>query len=137
MERIWSKAEPGVLLHLIHRSEDFEQERVNLADSNEPLQVASLCLPAGQTFRPHTHVFNERRIVTTQELWVVVNGIVDMTCYDLDGEPLRKVRLHTGDCAITFRGGHTYEVQSNWARVYEVKNGPYKNQSADKRFLDG
>jgi len=52
MERIWSKAEPGVLLHLIHRSEDFEQERVNLADSNEPLQVASLCLPAGQTFRP-------------------------------------------------------------------------------------
>jgi len=47
------------------------------------------------------------------------------------------VRLHTGDCAITFRGGHTYEVQSNWARVYEVKNGPYKNQSADKRFLDG
>lgn len=137
MERIWSKVEPGKLLHLVHRKEDFEQERVNLSDSDEPLQLASLCLPGERTFRPHRHLRHVRTIELTQEIWVIIDGVVEVTYYDLDGTELCRRMLHGGDCTLTFRGGHTYTAKSNWLRAYEVKSGPYKGQDADKVFTDG
>ena len=43
--------------------------------------------------------------------------------------------LEVGDCSMTFRGGHTYEILEDDTVVYEYKTGPYKGIENDKVFI--
>ena len=136
MVKIYSKQNPNVLLHLVKRFQEI-QGRENVADDEQFLQLATLRMPKGQTFRPHQHIWKPVASdqCIAQESWVVITGRVLVSFYDTDGTLLTQEEIGPGDCSMTFQGGHTYLILEDDTVVYEYKTGPYQGQEKDKVFL--
>ncbi len=140
MEKIYSKIRPRMLLHIIHRVDEFhtieEGHRQDIVGPDEFLQLSSMKLTKGHTFKPHQHVWKDgENQVIAQESWVVVNGSVECSFYDTDGTLLCKPILKQGDCSVTLGGGHNYLILEDNTLVYEYKTGPYKGQELDKVLI--
>ncbi len=134
MEEIISK-DGKTLLHKIFRKQDFVESRVDISPESEYLQLSSLRLDKGRTFRPHKHIFHEKTTDIAQESWVIVQGSVKAILYDLDDEVIAEVVLNQGDASVTYRGGHNYLILEDETLVYEYKTGPYLGQKFDKAFI--
>ena len=136
MYKIYSKINPDKLLHLINRGEDI-QGRTDVAPEDQFIQLATLRLDQGKTFRAHQHIWkpSPSQNAIAQESWVVIQGSVKVFMYDTDGTLLATDVIRRGDCSMTFEGGHTYEILENDTVVYEYKTGPYQGQELDKVFL--
>jgi len=132
MKKIHSNINKEKLLHLILRKEDVVEERYNIIDDQEYLQLAAMLLPKGKTFIPHRHVDCKKTVLMTQESWVVISGKVKAILYDLDDSVITEEILNAGDCSVTFYGGHNYEILEDNTLVYEYKTGPYEGQKLDK-----
>lgn len=135
MEKIYSKVQPGVLLHLVNRLEEIEG-RTNVAPVEEYLQLATLKMAKGQTFKAHKHIILKKETDIAQESWLVVRGSVKCIFYDLDDTIIAEPILYPGDCSMTFRGGHNYLILEDDTIVYEYKTGPYFGQEMDKTFIE-
>ena len=137
MIRIYSKVDPKVLCHMVLRNEEIVEERTDIIDADNFLQLSTLNMPKGKTFRPHKHIWKpgEKECIA-QESWVVIQGKVKVFFFDTDGKSLQEELLHPGDSSITLQGGHTYLSMEDETKVYEFKTGPYKGQKLDKVFLD-
>ena len=136
MEKIYSKKEPGKLLHIIYRKEDMIEGMADIVSEENFIQCSSLNLKEGKTFKPHRHIWKERtRNVIAQESWVVIQGKVKCIFYDLDDEILSEPILNVGDASFTLEGGHNYLILEDNTLVYEYKTGPYEGQKLDKTFL--
>lgn len=135
MEKITSRSNPGVLLHIIHRLADTTV-RSNIVPDEEYLQVACLKFPVGQTFKAHKHIYHDRLTKIPQESWVVLSGRVRAILYDLDDTIIAEPVLEAGDCSITLRGGHNYVILDEGTVVYEFKTGPYLGIELDKTFIN-
>lgn len=136
MRYIYSKKYPEKLLHIINNLEDV-LERTNVVPDNQFLQLATLRMEKGKTFRAHQHIWKNSPTekIIAQESWVVIKGSVKIYMYDVDGEFLESEIINQGDCSMTFEGGHTYEILENDTIVYEYKTGPYMGIENDKVFL--
>lgn len=134
MEKIYSKVKPNTLLHLINRLYEIEG-RHDVAPSNEFLQLATLKMKKGQTFKPHKHIEFKKETNIAQESWIVIKGSVKCIFYDLDDTVIAEPVLYPGDCSMTFRGGHNYLILEEDTIVYEYKTGPYYGQEFDKKFI--
>ena len=136
MEHVYSQVNPGVLCHLVNRLEDIT-DRTNVSTDDQFLQLATLRLPCGHTFRAHQHIWKPVPVgtVIAQESWVVIRGSVRVMFYDTDGTLLTTVDLGPGDASMTFQGGHNYLILEDDTVVYEYKTGPYQGQALDKVFL--
>lgn len=134
MTKIFSRVQPDLLLHIIHRRTDFDSERNDLVEPGNFLQCAAMKLPEGRTFKAHYHITKDVTETLPQESWVVISGSVRCMLYDIDNTLIASPVLQDGDCSITLRGGHNYEVIQD-ARVLEFKSGPYTGQENDKRFI--
>jgi cupin fold WbuC family metalloprotein len=135
MQHIYSKVEPGRLLHIVNRREEIEG-RTEVIPADQFLQLATLQLDHGTTFRPHQHIWKEGQDkVIAQESWVIIRGMVRVDFYDTDGSLLDLAVLNYGDCSVTLGGGHNYTILTHDALVYEYKTGPYTGQENDKVFL--
>jgi len=132
--RIYSK-DGKTLLHIINRVEEIESRKDIIPEDNF-LQLATLQLNKGKTFKPHKHIWKEpsREKIIAQESWVIISGKVKFYFYDLDDSLIDTQILSAGDCSITLQGGHNYEIIED-AIVYEYKSGPYEGQKLDKVFL--
>lgn len=135
MEKIYSKVDPKVLLHLINKWSESMEKRVNISPEDEYLQSACITMTKGQTFRPHKHIEQVRTTDIAQESWVVIKGKVKAILYDLDDTIIAERILEVGDCSMTFKGGHNYEALEDDTFVYEYKTGPYQGQEKDKVFI--
>lgn len=137
MKRIYSKKEPHKLLHVINRLDDIVETRTNVAPDHEFLQLATIKMEKGKTFRPHQHIWKDSPTekIIAQESWVIFRGSVKVYFYDIDGELLTEEIINSGDCSMTFEGGHTYEILEDDTIVYEYKTGPYMGIEKDKVFL--
>ncbi len=135
MEKIYSKVNPEILLHIIDRAEDINSSRKNIVEDDEFLQLATMNLNKGHTFKPHKHIIHEKTTNIAQESWVVIQGSVKCILYDLDDTIIAEPVLFPGDCSITLRGGHNYEIMENNTKVREYKTGPYLGQELDKTFI--
>ena len=143
MRKIYSKINTDLLLHIVYRGKDIQSletknglARTNVVPDEEFLQLAALQMNKGKTFKAHKHIFkNGEEKVIAQESWVVIKGKVKAILYDTDDTVIDEVILDEGDCSMTFRGGHNYEVQEDGTIVYEYKTVPYKGIEADKTFL--
>ena len=137
MIQYFSKVDPSKLLHVVVRKEDLTPGRVEVVPEDNFIQCALLNMEKGKTFKPHRHIFKERtRNVIAQESWIVVQGSVKCTFYDLDNSVLVEPVLNPGDASFTLEGGHTYTILEDNTLVYEYKTGPYEGQALDKTFLD-
>ena len=136
MEKIYSKVEPGKLLHIINRFSDIDN-RTDIVPEENFLQCASLGMNKGDTFKPHKHIWKDGKDkVIAQESWVVIRGKVKCIFYDIDDNILETPILNQGDASFTLFGGHTYEILEDNTLVYEYKTGPYEGQKLDKEFLN-
>ena len=85
MIQYFSKVDPSKLLHVVVRKEDLTPGRVEVVPEDNFIQCALLNMEKGKTFKPHRHIFKERtRNVIAQESWIVVQGSVKCTFYDID-----------------------------------------------------
>ena len=137
MKKIYSRVEEGKLLHIINRYYEIEG-RTGVAPPNEFLQLATLKMEKGKTFRPHKHIWKPcpSAQVIAQESWVVIKGSVKVHLYDIDDELIEEIVIRQGDCSMTFEGGHTYTILEDDTVVYEYKTGPYQGVENDKVFLE-
>jgi hypothetical protein len=127
MEKIYSKVEEGLLLHVVWRLYDFQDGRIDILPVNGFLQCAAMSHNAGKTFRPHK---------IAQEAWHVIKGRVKCILYDLDDTIIAEPILYEGDTSFTLYGGHTYKVLSDPSKILEFKTGPYLGQENDKTFIE-
>ena len=135
MKHIVSKVTDNLLLHLVNRKDDII-DRTNVAPDDEFLQLATLRMEKGKTFKPHKHIWKSGSdVVIGQESWIVVQGSVKVFFYDVDDTLLSTEILNPGDCSMTFKGGHTYEILEDDTIVYEYKTGPYTGIDNDKVFI--
>ena len=135
MKKIFSKVNPNILLHIVNRLDEIEG-RTDIAPENEFIQLATLKMKKGKTFRPHKHIWKPGEVeCIAQESWVVIEGSVKVIMYDLDDTIIETPILYPGDCSMTFQGGHTYKILEEDTIVYEYKTGPYKGQENDKEFI--
>jgi len=136
MEKIYSKVQPDLLLHIINRLPEIEG-RTNVVDDENFIQCATLRMSLGTTFKPHKHIKKERthKEQIAQESWVVIRGRVKCIFYDIDDTIIATPILGPGDASFTLYGGHTYEILEEDTIVYEYKTGPYEGQKLDKTFL--
>lgn len=136
MYKLYSQVDPSRLLHIVHRLDEIV-ERTNVADDKQYLQLATLRMNAGKTFRPHRHIWKKtpNDVTIAQESWVVISGSVEVSFYDINGVLLDKQIIRRGDCSMTFEGGHTYTILEDDTVVYEYKSGPYSGQAQDKVFI--
>jgi len=138
MQNIYSKVDTNKLLHVIVRKEEMTKGRSEIIPADNFIQCSMLNLDNGHTFRPHKHIWKERtRNVIAQESWVVIQGSVRCTFYDIDDTVIEEVVLTSGDSSFTLEGGHNYLILEDDTLVYEYKTGPYEGQENDKRFLNG
>jgi len=141
MEKIYSKIESNLLLHVIHRFKDFDNMidfRKEIIESNNFIQCAALKMNKGKTFKPHKHIVNEitDKDRIAQESWVVLRGKVKCVFYDIDDNIIAEPILEEGDCSFTLRGGHTYLILEDNTKVLEMKTGKYLGQKFDKIFIN-
>jgi cupin fold WbuC family metalloprotein len=137
MIQYFSKIDSQKLLHVVVRKEDLTPGRVEVVPEDNFIQCALLNMEKGKTFKPHRHIFKERtRNVIAQESWIVIQGSVKCTFYDLDNSVLVEPILNPGDASFTLEGGHTYTILEDNTLVYEYKTGPYEGQALDKIFLN-
>ena len=137
MIQYFSKVDPSKLLHVVVRKEDLTPGRAEVVPEDNFIQCALLNMEKCKTFKPHRHIFKERtRNVIAQESWIVVQGSVKCTFYDLDNSVLVEPILNPGDASFTLEGGHTYTILEDNTLVYEYKTGPYEGQALDKIFLN-
>jgi cupin fold WbuC family metalloprotein len=136
MYKIYSKLNPAKHLHTVYRLNDITA-RNEVAEEHQFLQLATLRMDKGKTFRPHQHIWKLTPVeqIIAQESWVVIKGSVEVSFYDIDGVLLEKQVINAGDCSMTFEGGHTYLILEDDTVVYEYKTGPYQGQALDKVFL--
>lgn len=135
MEKIYSRVKPDTLLHLVYRIDEIKG-RTNISPDEEFLQLASIQMQKGQTFKAHKHIILEKTTNIAQESWLVIKGSVKCIFYDLDDSIIAEPVLLPGDCSMTFRGGHNYLILEDDTIVYEYKTGPYLGQEMDKVFLN-
>lgn len=135
MEKIYSKVQSDTLLHLVYRLDEVNG-RTNISPDEEFLQLASIKMRKGQTFKAHKHIIHEKTTNIAQESWLVIRGSVKCIFYDLDDTIIAEPILLPGDCSMTFRGGHNYLILEDDTIVYEYKTGPYLGQELDKEFLN-
>lgn len=136
MEKIYSKKEPGKLLHIIVRKDDINPGRADIVSEENFIQCSMLNMNEGKTFKPHKHIWKERtHNVIAQESWVIIKGSVKCIFYDLDDSLIAEPILYAGDASFTLEGGHNYLILEDDTLVYEYKTGPYEGQQLDKTFI--
>ena len=136
MIKIYSKIEPDKLLHIIVSKDEMTPGRTEVVSEEHFIQCALLNMEEGKTFKPHKHIWkNRKRDVIAQESWVVIQGKVMCTFYDIDDEIIATPILNPGDASFTLEGGHTYTIMEDDTLVYEYKTGPYEGQENDKVFI--
>tara|TARA_R110000796_G_scaffold164114_2_gene281047 strand:+ start:1808 stop:2212 length:405 start_codon:yes stop_codon:yes gene_type:complete len=134
MDMIKSKVDNS-LLHIINRKEEITA-RTNVCPDGEFLQLATMRMPLGMTFKPHKHIYKDGpKEVIAQESWIVIQGKVKVILYDIDDTIIHEDVIFPGDCSITFKGGHNYEIMEDDTIVYEYKTGPYQGIEMDKDFI--
>ena len=135
--KIYSKIDESQLLHLVCRTGNINDSRVDLVDEQQFLQLAFLNYQKGKTFKPHKHIYKEvPNTAIAQESWVVLSGKVRAIFYDTDDQIIHTSILEAGDLSITLFGGHNYEILEENTRVLEYKTGPYYGQKLDKVFVE-
>jgi hypothetical protein len=62
-----------------------------------------------KTFPPHKHITKDRHYPEqiAQESWIVIQGSVKCTFFDLDDQIIAEPILYPVDASFTLEGGHT------------------------------
>lgn len=101
-------------------------------------QLAFMRHPAGKEIAPHVHNKVPREVHYTQEVLVIMKGVLRVDFYDDAKNYLQSRLLNAGDVVLLATGGHGFTVVEE-VEMFEVKQGPYCGESDKTRFdgIDG
>ena len=136
MEKYYSRIEQNKLIFSLLRFKDITGKRKDLSPPEEYLQVCGRVLCKDVVIPAHRHLEIKRESVLTQESWVILEGQVRATFYDLDDSFLCEREVNKGDVIVLYRGGHKLEVLKDNTIFYEFKNGPYYGVQKDKEKIN-
>ena len=132
MKQIYSKVDNTKLILGVMRYDELSEYRTDLCPDDEYLQISGRKLKKKLKVGAHKHIPFERKTAITQEAWVVLEGAIKGTFYDLDDSILYETVVGKGDVVVLFRGGHSLEVLDKDTLFYEFKTGPYYGVDVDK-----
>lgn len=138
MEKYYSKIDTNKLLHIVNRLSSINnKQRINIIPEDNFIQCSLLKLENNKTFSPHKHITKSRNYDNqiSQESWLVLEGKIECTFYDIDDTVLATTVLNKGDASFTLYGGHTFKVLQEDTIIYEYKTGPYEGQQLDKVLI--
>ena len=133
MKKIFSTKNSS-LLHYIHFKNDFKN-RINISQESDALQVSSLTINKNKIFKPHYHKKCQKINNSTQECWIVIEGQIEATYYDIDNSIINTCILNPGDCSVTLNGAHVLKPLTNETKLYEIKNGPYLGHDQEIEYI--
>ena len=123
----------GSLLALVVRS-TFRVDGLSfLTEDSSVLQVGYMTRPTGDVIVAHVHEPLIRKIVGTQEVLVIQEGMVRLDLFSQSQKYIASVTLNKGDLVLLSEGGHGIEVLEE-ARIIEVKQGPFAEGKDKARF---
>ncbi len=96
-----------------------------VSDARAPLQLLTLKHVKGARIQPHTHQPIERVTTYLQECLVVIKGSLQIVLYGTETVPVKEVTVNAGEAFIFISGGHSVTFLED-AEVFEIKNGPFK-----------
>tara|TARA_R110002020_G_scaffold207313_4_gene412825 strand:- start:7294 stop:7707 length:414 start_codon:yes stop_codon:yes gene_type:complete len=132
---VYSKIDPEKIILTMIKKEEISGSRQNLTPDEEFMQAGVKLTKLDDFFKPHRHLDCNKIVSTTQEAWVILDGRIEGTFYDLDDSLLCSFEMGSGDCAVIYRGGHSLKVLEDNTILYEFKNGPYYGTEKDKTFI--
>ena len=124
------------ILVLILRKGEFRKGLNFYTKDKDFIQVATWKYDKGKKTIPHRHKISKRITNRTQEVICVKRGGIKAEIYNDKEKLIKKVIFKTGDIAILFGGGHSYEILKNNTQVLEIKNGPYLGPEEDKEIIN-
>ena len=136
IKQIYSKIDTDKLILSLLRYSDISEYRTDICPDEEYLQISGRKLEKGLKVKAHKHTPIERKTDITQEAWIVFEGCIKGTFYDLDDSVLYETEIKKGDVIVLFRGGHSLEVKDEDTIFYEFKTGPYYGVEADKEVIN-
>ena len=132
---IYSKKNKKKVIASIYHYKNHENDRLDLSPKNEFIQTAIVNKNKNFYLNPHRHLRIMRKSNTTQEVWIIIQGKIEVTFYDIDKNLLTKKILKKNDISILFRGGHSMKILSKKIKIYEIKNGPYYGKKKDTQYI--
>ncbi len=132
---IYSKKNKKKILGIIFKYKKISKNRLNISPENEFIQASTQILKKNSIIDSHIHIKNKRIITSTQEIWLVLKGRLLIKIYDIDKKEIKSLILNKGDMYILFRGGHSFKVLVDNTEFYEIKNGPYRKNIKDIKYL--
>jgi hypothetical protein len=102
--------------------------------SNE-LQFGVGIATEDKTLKTHIHKVVKREIFNTSEFLFVISGLMTIEIYHDDETVVETVYLKPGMALLQFTGGHSIKLAKG-TKYFEIKQGPYLGQTADKYFLE-
>ena len=133
---IYSKKNKKKILGIIFKYKKISKNRLNISPENEFIQASTQILKKNSIIDSHIHIKNKRTITSTQEIWLVLKGRLLIKIYDIDKKEIKSLILNKGDMYILFRGGHSFKVLVDNTEFYEIKNGPYRKNIMDVKYLE-
>jgi hypothetical protein len=118
-------------LAIIVRSGYLKKKGINFfTEKKLTQQVAFMHHPKNHIIKPHFHKNSIRKINSTTEVLIILNGVLRINFYNKKKSYLFGKTAKTKDIVILLTGGHGFKVVKN-CKLIEVKQGPY-NESKDK-----
>jgi hypothetical protein len=97
-------------------------------------QIGYMNWPKGHIIKPHIHKPVSRKILDTQEVLYIKNGLVRIDFYTEEKKYFKSTLLEAGDVILLAFGGHGFEILKP-TEMIEVKQGPYV-EGLDKVHFD-
>lgn len=107
----------------------FNQGVTPITKETESLQVLTLKHKRGISIKPHTHSAKKRTTTHLQECLVVRKGKIKIDLYTPNKKWLTSVHVKAGEAFLFVSGGHAVTVLKD-AEIFEIKNGPFKQDKA-------
>lgn len=121
------------ILAILLRPDEIAGERVFVTPEEFPMQVGVHTRKKGSAIPPHVHIpFENLKNLDVQEMFYVMTGKVKVTLYN-EGKIFETVMLGQGDLFI-MNCGHGIEFSED-SKFFEIKQGPYRGMTGEKRLL--
>ena len=103
----------GNLLATVIRHEDISEGKNFITDNDSEFQLASFYLEKDSVIEKHYHPEQERRILRTSEVLVVIDGEMEVQIYDNNLDHISNILLKSGDTIALIDGGHGITFKTN------------------------
>jgi len=128
-----SKVQTNLVLAKKINVHAIDDERTDISDDDELIQISLRNLQSGFLVKPHSHLIRRPEKLNANEVWLVLAGQVEARIFDVDDTPVDSLLLNEGDLIAFYNGGHSLKVLKPHTKFIEFKSGPYLGVVNDKR----